>query len=102
MPITRGSISWVYGTPRRQSPTPASQSARSFHSPMRHRKATLKRHPRRAYPYVDEADELLGVFIEESDEIVAALSQHVERCRQNIIRSCRLNRDPAQLSHPQG
>ncbi|MDQ3562788.1 MAG: Hpt domain-containing protein [Pseudomonadota bacterium] len=32
----------------------------------------------------DEADELLAVFIEESDEIVAALSQHVQRCRETL------------------
>ena len=35
-------------------------------------------------PVADEADELLGVFIEESNEIVAALAQHVQRCREAL------------------
>jgi len=33
---------------------------------------------------VDEADELLAVFIEESNEIVAALAQHLQRCRATL------------------
>ncbi|MGH8488194.1 MAG: Hpt domain-containing protein [Gammaproteobacteria bacterium] len=33
-------------------------------------------------PVVDEAGELLAVFIEESNEIVAALAQHLETCRR--------------------
>ncbi|MGH6884579.1 MAG: Hpt domain-containing protein, partial [Geminicoccales bacterium] len=33
---------------------------------------------------VAEADELLAVFIDESNEIVAALAQHLQRCRETL------------------
>ncbi len=39
--------------------------------------------PAGSVPVLDEAGELLAVFIEESEEIVTALSQDLERCRQN-------------------
>ncbi len=39
--------------------------------------------PTASVPALDEADDLLAVFIEESDEIVTVLSQRLERCLQN-------------------
>ncbi|MGH6802500.1 MAG: Hpt domain-containing protein, partial [Methyloceanibacter sp.] len=38
--------------------------------------------PTASVPVVDEAGELLAVFIEESNEIVAVLAEHVEACRR--------------------
>ena len=40
--------------------------------------------PMPSVPVADEADDLLGVFIEESNEIVAVLAQHVQRCREAL------------------
>ncbi|MGH8510667.1 MAG: Hpt domain-containing protein, partial [Gammaproteobacteria bacterium] len=40
--------------------------------------------PMPSVPVADEADELLGVFIEESNEIGAALARQVQRCRETL------------------